>query len=99
MSAVPPANNDAGPRGNGPSTTPSESVRKRLAELKTLRDRVRVELNLAGKEARDRWHRIEERIRAAQERVRRSEGVRALGPLIESVKRFNASLRRKSKSA
>jgi len=97
MSAATPSNNNA--RAKGPSGRPSDGVRKRLAELKTLRDQVRVNLNLANKEARDRWHRIEERIRAAQERVRRSEGVRALGPLVESVKRFRTSLRRKSKSA
>ena len=82
-----------------PSNKPSEGVHKRVAELKTLRDQVRVNLNLATKEARDRWHRLEERIRSAQERIRRSKGVHALGPLVESVKRFRTSLRRKSKSA
>ena len=34
------------------------AVRRRLADLKTLRDMVRVDINLAGKEARERWRRI-----------------------------------------
>ena len=98
MSASTPANNNAADRAKGPSPKPSDRMRTRLAELKTLRDRVRVDLNLAGKQARDRWHKLEEQIRAAQERIRRSESVRALGPLVERVKRFRTSLRRKSKS-
>ena len=72
MSATTPSNNNA--RGNGPSDKPSDGVHRGVAELKTLRDQLRVKLNLAKKEARDRWHRLEERIRSAQERIRRSSG-------------------------
>jgi hypothetical protein len=50
------------------------AVRRRLADLKTLRDMVRVDLNLAGKEARARWQRIEARISAVENRVRGSAG-------------------------
>jgi hypothetical protein len=98
MTAAAPANNNARARGNGRAPKPSHAVHKRLGELKTLRDQIRVDLNLAGKEARDRWRGIERRIRATQERVRASESVRALAPLLDSVRKFRATLRRKSKN-
>jgi len=43
-----------------------ELVQNSLAALKTLRDEVRIDLNLAGREMRERWRRLEARLCAAE---------------------------------
>jgi len=89
---------EEGPEEEAPETDVSELVRNSLAALKTLRDEIRVDLNLAGKEARDRWWRLEARLRAAEMRARdsRREGARSLASLVESAKQFRTRLRDKS---
>ncbi|HVZ72914.1 MAG TPA: CBS domain-containing protein [Polyangia bacterium] len=73
-------------------TTVAEVVRNSLAALKTLRDEMRVDLNLAAKDMRDRWRRLETRLRAAETRARdsRRRGASQLAGLVESA----AQLRR-----
>ena len=80
-----------------PETDAKEVVRDSLAALKTLRDEIRVDLNLAGKEVRDRWRRLETRLRAAETRAReaRRGGERGLSSLVESARQFRSSLRKK----
>ena len=70
------------------------AVRRRLADLKTLRDMVRVDINLAGKEARERWRRIEARINTVEKRVRGSAGFQSLESLIQVVQDYRSSFRR-----
>jgi hypothetical protein len=41
-------------------------IEKELAALRTLRDEIRLDLHLAGMEARDRWTAIEPRIEEAE---------------------------------
>ena len=65
-----------------------DAVRRRLAELKTLRDMVRVDINLAGKEARERWRR---RINTVEKRVRASAGFQSLESLIQVVRDYRSS--------
>jgi CBS domain-containing protein len=73
----------------------AEFVQNSLAAIKTLRDEIRVELNLAGKEARDRWRRLEARLHAAeaQARDRRYEAARDLAGLIQTLQQFRSRLR------
>jgi ElaB/YqjD/DUF883 family membrane-anchored ribosome-binding protein len=40
-----------------------------LEDLKTRRDELRVRMNLAGKEARDEWDKLEERFESLRERM------------------------------
>ena len=69
------------------------AVRRRLADLKTLRDMVRVDINLAGKEARERWRRIEARINTVEKRVRGSAGFHSLESLVQVVQDYRSSFR------
>jgi CBS domain-containing protein len=77
-----------------PETDLTELVENSLAVLKTLRDEMRVDLNLAGKEVRDRWRRLETRLRAAEVRARMARtDARGLAALVESAKEVRRSLR------
>ncbi len=69
------------------TSTRSDEWRKRIAALKTLRDQVRVDLNLASKDARARWQGIDARIRIAQQRLLQGTRTAVLGPLVERVRR------------
>jgi CBS domain-containing protein len=77
-----------------PETDLTELVQNSLAVLETLRDEIRVDLNLAGKEVRDRWRRLETRLRAAETRAQRTrrEGARSLTTLVDSAKDFRGRL-------
>jgi len=75
------------------------AVRRRLADLKTLRDMVRVDINLAAKEARERWRRIEARINMVEKRVRESAGFQSLESLIQVVQDYRSSFRREEDDA
>lgn len=69
------------------------AVGSRLAELRTLRGELRLQLNLAGKEARDRWRELEARVRAAEADVRGApRNVGNLAKLIQEVRRFRNRL-------
>lgn len=79
----------------------TDVVRSSLEALKTLRDEVRVDLNLAGKEFRDRWQRLEDEMRLAERRARdeRAEGAWSLVPMIENVRRFRNAIRNHESTA
>jgi hypothetical protein len=79
-----------------PETDAKEFVLNSVQALKTLRDEIRVDLNLAGKEVRDRWRRLETRLRAAETRAKetRRGGRRSLTALVESAREFRGGLRK-----
>jgi len=86
---------------DGPATR-SESdladlVTNSLAALEALRDEIRVDLELASKDVRDRWRRLEARLGAAELRARtaRRQGAGSLAALVESAKEFRRGLRKK----
>jgi CBS domain-containing protein len=78
------------PDAAGDDQDASAVVASSLAALATLRDEIRVDINLAGKEVRDRWRRLETRLRAAETRARHVErgGARSLAGLLESAREF-----------
>jgi len=97
---------NSSPDEEGPASAPagielSALVANSVAALKTLRDEIRLDLNLASKEARDRWRRLEARLRAAETRAHTTQrrGLRNLAELVESAKQFRTGLRQKGASA
>ena len=85
---------DDGPEDENPETDISEMIRNSLAALRTLRDEIRVDVNLAGKEARDRWRRLESRLRAAETRARGNRArPQALKTLLATARQFRTRLR------
>jgi CBS domain-containing protein len=92
-------NDDEEPESGPASGDLSALVANSVAALKTLRDEIRVDVNLATKEARDRWRRLEARLRAAETRARNRTGLRNLAELVESAKEFRTRLRDKGTSA
>lgn len=68
-----------------------------LDELHTLRDEIRVQLHLAGMEAKDKWNRdLEPRLFSMEKDVERdvaSVTRNALHDLAETMKRFRDSLK------
>jgi len=89
---------EEGPESQNPETDVADLVENSLAALRTLRDEIRLDLNLAGKEVRDRWRRLEARLHAAETHARetRREGARSLAALIESAKDFRARVLEKT---
>jgi hypothetical protein len=86
---------DDGPEDENPETDISEMIRNSLAALRTLRDEIRVDLNLAEEEARDRWRRLESRLRAAEARARADRAQpQVLKTLLENAKQFRTRLRK-----
>ena len=76
--------------------TPTQAPLSLSDELRALRDEIRLELHLAGMEAKEAWKRLEPRIRDAEGKVERSVSSAthaALRELTESVREFRASLR------
>ena len=90
-----------GPEEQNPETDVTDLVQNSLAALRTLRDEIRLDLNLAGKEVRDRWRRLEARLQAAETRARetRREGARSLAALIENAKEFRTRVVEKAKAS
>jgi CBS domain-containing protein len=85
-----------------PATTDVRNlVRNSLALLKTLRREVHVDLELAGQEVRDRWRRLEARLRAAELRAQLAHrgGATSLAALVERAKEFRRGLRRNAMEA
>jgi CBS domain-containing protein len=91
--------------GHGPSSPgadaeeiPEEDLasvaQSTLDALETLRDEIRVDLNLAGKEVRDRWRKVEAGLYAAEIKVRHAghEGIRELAHLVERAQRLRRRL-------
>jgi hypothetical protein len=82
-----------------PTTETSREIQKHVEEsvalLKTLRDEIRVELHLAGMEAKERWARLEKRFGEAEKLAQEASltSKRVLQSTIESFKAFRASLK------
>ncbi|MCY0987282.1 hypothetical protein OV203_09120 [Nannocystis sp. ILAH1] len=51
-------------------TSLKDTLENSMQELRTLRDEIRVRLNLAGKEARDRWEQLEPKLEQLEQQVR-----------------------------
>ena len=86
--------------GPEPETEVTELVRNSLEVLRTLRDEIRVDLNLAGKDMRDRWRRLETRLQATERCYKdaRRQKLASLENLVDSAKRFRRRLREDSAS-
>lgn len=95
------ATDDDTPDEQTPETDINDIVRNSLSALRTLRDEIRVDLNLASKEVRDRWRRLEARLRAAETHARdaRLDAARNLAGVVDSAKQFRNRLRDKSTPA
>jgi CBS domain-containing protein len=93
--------NEETPDEATPETDVKDVVENGLAALRTLRDEIRVDLNLASKEVRDRWRRLEARLRAAEAyaRVTSRDAAKDVAGLVESAKKFRARLRDKAAPA
>ena len=81
-----------------PETDINDLVQNSLSALRALRDEIRVDLNLAGKEVRDRWRRLEARLRAAEMHARdaRRDAARNLTGVVDSAMQFRNRLREKT---
>jgi hypothetical protein len=80
-----------------PTQPTTDELKKHLHEsmllLKTLRDEIRVELHLAGMEARERWKKLEHRF-ANAERVAREcthDSKQVVDETVDAFKSFKAS--------
>ncbi len=66
-----------------------------LGRLKTLRDEIRVDIHLAGMEARDKWREMEPVMRDAEKLAEEVSDVsqRAMEEMVEKFRGFRESLR------
>jgi hypothetical protein len=73
-----------------------EQVSKRVAELKTLRDEIRVNLHLATMDLKDEWHQIERKLPDASTAVEQLKDATAEGVdrLIAELRTFRERLRK-----
>jgi CBS-domain-containing membrane protein len=79
----------------------AELVANGAAALRTLRDEIRVDLNLAGKELGDRWRRLEARLHAVETHAHesRAEAARNLAGLVAAAKQFRDRVRDRATAA
>ncbi|OJT20348.1 hypothetical protein BO221_30415 [Archangium sp. Cb G35] len=70
-------------------------MNENLGRLKTLRDEIRVDIHLAGMEARDKWKELEPVVRDAEKLAEEVTDVsqRAMEELVEKFRGFRESLR------
>ena len=70
-------------------------MKESLGRLKTLRDEIRVDIHLAGMEARDKWKELEPVVRDAEKLAEDVTDVsqRAMEELVEKFRGFRESLR------
>jgi hypothetical protein len=75
-----------------------EQVAKRIEELKTLRDEIRVDLHLASMDLKDEWQKIERKLPDPEKAVDRLKEATAdaLDVLSTELRKFQARLRTKS---
>lgn len=71
-------------------------MQQNLGKLKTLRDEIRVDLHLAGMDAKDKWKEMEPKFRDAEKLAEEvSEASRkAMDDMVEHFRNFRESLRR-----
>jgi len=83
------------------TTELKSDMNKSLDELKMVRDEVRVQVHLAGMEARERWAVLEEELFEAEKAAEAAVSEvahRALTKSVAKLKAFRTSLARKGKS-
>lgn len=70
-------------------------MKENLGRLKTLRDEIRVDIHLAGMEARDKWKELEPVVRDAEKLAEEVTDVsqRAMEELVEKFRGFRESIR------
>ena len=70
-------------------------MKENLGRLKTLRDEIRVDIHLAGMEARDKWKELEPVVRDAEKLAEDVTDVsrRAMEDLVEKFRHFRESVR------
>lgn len=72
-------------------TTIRNTLETSMQELRTLRDEIRVRLNLAGKEARDRWEQqLEPRLEKLEQQLRSATDA-TMEAIREAIERARAS--------
>lgn len=72
-----------------------EWMQQNLGKLKTLRDEIRVDIHLAGMDAKDKWKEMEPKFRDAEKLLDNvSEASRnAMEEMVEGFRKFRESLR------
>jgi MoxR-like ATPase len=70
-------------------------MKENLGRLKTLRDEIRVDLHLAGMDAREKWKELEPVVRDAEKLAEDVSDVsrRAMEEMVEKFRRFRESVR------
>jgi len=70
-------------------------MKENLDRLQTLRDEIRVDVHLAGMDARDRWKELEPMVRDAEKLAEDVTDVsrRAMEELVEKFRHFRESVR------
>ncbi len=71
-------------------------MQQNLGKLATLRDEIRVDLHLAGMDAKDKWKEMEPKLRDAEKLVEEVTEVsrKAMEEMVERFRTFRESLRR-----
>lgn len=70
-------------------------MQQNLGKLKTLRDEIRVDLHLAGMDAKDKWKELEPKFRDAEKLAEEVSEVsrKAMDEMVEHFRNFRESLR------
>jgi hypothetical protein len=74
------------------TTDASDKLRKRLSDLKTLRDELRVRAHLGGLETRQLWESLEQRFEQIEQKVAHA-GSNAAEEVSNSLERLAASFK------
>ena len=67
-----------------------QEVERGLDEMRRLRDEVRVQLHLAGMEAKDAWYALEPRLEAAEKQVERGFDAAARNAMEQALVKLRA---------
>ncbi len=71
-------------------------MQQNLGKLETLRDEIRVDLHLAGMDAKDKWKEMEPKLRDAEKLLDNVSDAsrKAMEEMVEGFRKFRESLRR-----
>lgn len=77
-----------------PTTTHDDWKKESLAALKALRDEIRLDLHLAGMDAKDEWKRLEPKLHEAERLAEDIGSVsrKAVEEIVDRVREFRRSL-------
>lgn len=80
---------------------PGKRLEERLQELKQLRDEIRLDMHLAGMEAKQRWHELEPTFAHAEQLAGEVSDIsrEAFEKVVKSFKDFRAEIRRHAQAA